>query len=235
MSHDKEVKSMGKVAEYRYVKRRFKNEKQFNIHVREMIAVLKNEEVKQNLYVRGIKLSNHAFERMQQHFGVNNIATATRMVKDMLSKAVRIGTVLAYDGRINVLYAYQQIAIFLSPDLKTVVTINKYTDVTYNPIRNKVDNCIDKDKLIKLHLERLKQIEEEEQEYINRILSLEEKVRKEIGKCVSLMRMSRRYDTKKHVKSLISNLNHKLKKEGWKLFNLKVQKRHICKSLVALC
>lgn len=226
---------MSEVAEYRYVKRRFKDESQYNLHVKEMIEMIKNEQVKENLYVKGIKLSNHAFERMNQHFGVENLATATRIVKEMLSKATRIGSVLAYDGRINVLYAYQQTAFFLSPDLKTVVTVNKYDEVSYKPILNKVQGNIDKKLLIDLHLKHLEEVEAQEQEQIKKMLAIEAKVREANESYVTLLHIVRGgKGRKKNIKSLISEQNLQLKQEGWKLFNIKVKKRHIAKSLVAL-
>lgn len=218
----------------RYAESKGEYEKQINIHIREMIEMIKNEEVKANLYVKGVKLSSHALERMEQHFGVSNLATATKMAKDMLTHAVRIGTVLAYDGRINVLYAYRQTAFFLSPDLKTLVTVNKYEHVSYKPILKKVQSDIDTDEMIALHYQYLREIEEKERVQMNLILSIEQKVRDATDQCASMLRLVRGGGHKKEIKKLISDQNHQLKLAGRKLFELKVEKRHVSKSLVAL-
>lgn len=221
--------------EYRYVQRKHKTESQLNIHVKEMIQMIKNEEVKANLYVKGIKLSSHALERMEQHFSVSNTATATKMVKEMLNKAKRIGAVLAFDGRINVLYAYEQTAIYLSPNLKTVVTVNKYSDVTYKPIaRLLMEKTVDKQELIDLHLKYLTDIEVQEEAQIKRMLDIESKVDEATKQYQLILDVGKGRGRKKQVKELISDQNHMLKQEGWKLFNIKVEKRHICKSLVSL-
>lgn len=228
---------MGQVAEdYRYVKRQFRNEKAFNLHVKEMIEMLKQEEIKKNLYVKGVKLSNHAFKRMRQHFGTKDMVTATRLMKEMLSKAVRISCIISYEGRICVLYAYNQTAFYLSPDLKTVVTVNRYFE-TRVPELNKVQKIVDKDTLIQLHLKHLEKIEEKEKAQTAKILQIERKVRESVQACENLLHIGRGggVERKKGIKALIAEQNLYLKQEGWKLFNIKLEKKHVCKSLVALC
>jgi hypothetical protein len=222
----------------RYVIKKGKKESIYNIYVKEMIEMLKNEEVKENLYINGIKLSNHAFDRVKQHFGITNLATATRFIKDMLKNAKRIGTVLSYDGRINVMYAYNQTAILLSPDLRTVVTVNKYKNMTYSKIYEKfgikAKENIDKDKLIELHLKYLEEIEEKEREQTKVLLDIEEKVREAKEFYQTILDVGRGKGRKKRVKKMISEFNYLLKKEGWKLFSIKVEKRYVCKSLSTL-
>ncbi|MGG0794737.1 hypothetical protein ABE137_12125 [Brevibacillus laterosporus] len=227
---------MDKNAEnYRYVKRQFRNEKAYNLHVKEMIEMIKQEEIKKNLYVKGIKLSNHAYKRMKQHFKVKDMVIATRMVKEMLSKAVRISCIISYEGRINVLYAYNQIAFYLSPDLKTVVTVNRYFKAR-TPNLNKVHKDIDKNSLIKLYLKHLRRIEEKERVQTAKILDIERRVRESVKACESLLHIGRGGGVrrKREIKALISEQNLHLKQEGWKLFHIKLKKKHICKSLVAL-
>ncbi|MCY9757678.1 hypothetical protein M5X00_25970 [Paenibacillus alvei] len=225
---------MSKDKAYRYTKSKGEREKQVNIHIREMIEMIKYEEVKKNLYVKAIKLSTHAFGRMKQHFDIVDIAVATRTAKEMLRHAVRIGSVLSYDGRINVLYAYRQTAFFLSPDLKTVVTVNKFEEISYKPLLKKVHNGLEREKLLELHFDYLREIEKKEEEQARLILSIEQKVREATDQCTTMLRLVKCGGRKKDIKQLISEQNHHLKMEGRKLFDLKVEKRHLCKSLVAL-
>ncbi|OME54097.1 hypothetical protein BSK59_16075 [Paenibacillus odorifer] len=225
---------MSKDKEYRYAKSRGEHEKQFNVHIREMIEMMKHEEVKTNLYVKAIKLSSHAFERMEQHFKISSLATATKVVKDMLKCAVRIGTVLSYDGRINVLYAYRQTAFFLSPDLKTVVTVNKFQKVSYKPLIRKAKEGLDREEILELHFNYLREIEKQEEEQMRLILSIEEKVREDTASCATMLSLVKGGGRKQGIKQLITEMNAHLKAEGRKLFELKVEKRHLCKSIVAL-
>lgn len=224
---------MCKTAEYRYVTPKGENEKKQNIHIREMIEMLKNEKVRTKLNVNSVRLSRHAMLRMNEHFETTDIKSATVKAKEMLKNAVRIGTVLAYDGRINVLYAYRQTAFFLSPDLKTLVTVNRYPVVTYRQLLNKVKQGADRDKLIEMHSQLLQDMESKEREYMKKILAIEERVREtseQVAGFISLMRGKHKHG----MKSIISELNLELKTEGRKLFELKIEKRHVCKSLVAL-
>ncbi|EJW13939.1 hypothetical protein M5X02_20285 [Paenibacillus alvei] len=225
---------MSKDKIYRYAKSKGEYEKQVNIHIREMIEMIKYEEVKKNLYVKGIKLSTHAFKRMKQHFDLVDVAVATRKAKEMLRHAVRLGTVLSYDGRINVLYAYRQTAFFLSPDLKTVVTVNRFHEISYKPVLKKVHDGLDREELLELHISHLREIERKEEEQMRLILSIEQKVREATEQCATMLRLVRGGGRKKEIKHLISEQNHHLKMEGRKLFELKVEKRHLCKSLVSL-
>lgn len=220
---------------YRYATKTKVREKEFNIHVREMIEMIKNESVKENLYIKGVKITSHAFDRIQECFNINNIATATRFVKDLLKKSKRIGSVLSYDGRINVLYAYDQTALFLSPDLKRVVTINKYKDTVYQPIiKLTKGGNFSKDEMINLHLQFLEKVEKEESQQTQKILMIEKKVSEAISHYQSMLSLGKGCKRKKMIRELISEHNLELKIEGWKLFNIKVEKRHISKSLVSL-
>lgn len=225
---------MSKGKEYRYAKSKGEYEKQVNIHIREMIEMMKNEEVKKNLYVKAVKLSSHAFERMEEHFEAPTLPTATKVAKDMLKHAVRIGTVLSYDGRINVLYAYRQTAFFLSPDLKTVVTVNRFQKVSYKPLLCKVREGLDREEILELHFNYLREIEKQEEEQMRLILSIEEKVREATASCATMLSLVKGGGRKKGIKQIITEMNAHLKAEGRKLFELKVEKRHLCKSIVAL-
>src|SRR5690606_29637679 len=101
--------------------------------------------------------------------------------------------------RINVLYAYRQTAFFLSPDLKTIVTVNKYPNVTYLQLLDKANNEEDHNKLIEMHFKLLKDIERQEQEYVQNILMIEQRVREtteQIADCLGIVRGSRKRNFK---------------------------------------
>lgn len=221
--------------DYRYVSRTGKHETQLNLHVKEMIEVIKNEEIKKEIYVKAVKLSTHAFKRFKQIFNVNNLATANRITKDMLKNAMRIGAVLAYDGRVNVMYALNNTAFFMSPDLKTVVTVNKYQNELYKPISKIVNRRkLGQEDTVKLHLKFLKNMEEQERVFVESMLKIEEKVSEAVGMYSTILEFGKGFKRKQQVKEMISEYNLMLKQEGWKLFNLKVEQRHVCKSLASI-
>lgn len=225
---------MGKVKEYRYVERKYDNQTDFNIAVKEMIHMIKHEEVKRTLHVSGIKLSTHALERVEEHLGISNLATATRKIKEMLTKATRIGDILSTDGRINVLFAYDKTAIYLSPDLKTVVTVNVYPEITYYQILEEMNGATEKELALKLHYQYIESLEKEEREQIEKMLQLDKQANEAIMLYKPLLRKRIGYKRKEEIKKMISDFNYSLKREAKKLFNIKVEKRKVCKSLVAL-
>lgn len=220
---------------YRYVTKVKDNEKKINVHMKEMISVLKYNEIKTNLYVKGVKLSSHAIERCGEMFGVGS-ATASKMIKDMLKNAIRIGSVLAYDGRQNVLYAYNKTAIFLSPDLKMVVTINRYyDDVMYDKVKKiLLKTKLTDQEVVNLHVKLIRDIEKIEIDLEEKILKINNKVEETTNMYKTILEFGKGRSRKKTVKEMISEHNYMLKIEARKLFELKIQKRHICKSLVNL-
>jgi len=226
---------------YRYVTGKGEREKDLNKHIREMIQVLKHEKIKKNIYIKNITLSSHAFERYNEIFErEKDIVVATRNVKELLKRAVRIGTVLSYDGRVNVLYACEKHGIYLSPDLKTIVTINKYESIIYTPITNEINEKrkkgieFSKEELLEMHFAEIKRLEKLEEELINKVLSLEKRVTESVDIYTNLLKKRCKLN-KKDIRKHISEQNYNLKVEGRKLFNIKTQKRHVCKSVVALC
>lgn len=224
---------MTKTKVYRYNEQSSK-QKLINVHIKEMISVLDKEPIKHNLYIKGIKLSSHALKRVKQCYNIENEATATRFIKDILKDATRIGEVVAYDGRVNVLYAYNKNAIFLSPNLKTVVTVNVYGDTIFNPLEVEVSQQ-NKQDLIDMHYKELTDRQVEIDEQMKVVLDIHRKVEESVEQYKSIMNVGRLKRKKvKVIESMISEFNKQVKSEGRKLFFMQSDKRQIAKSLVSL-
>lgn len=219
---------------YRYATKSAEDEKDSNVYLKEMIEMMKNEKVKTNLYVKAVKLSEHAFRRVRRHLGIFNLATANKTVKEMLQKAVRIGTILSKEGRINVMYVYNQIAFFLSPDLKTVVTVNKFTQTTWRFGKEFKGEDVSKEELIERHWAVLREMEAEEDQMIQFILAIEAKVSDAKSQFSSHLGYLKKNKHRYEITKTISEQNMQLKNEARKLFRLKSEKRRLCKSLASL-
>lgn len=227
---------MAKVKDYRYVdKIHTENMTDINIHVREMIEMLKHETPKTNLYVKGIKLSNHAFKRVTERLGIENLATATKYIKDLLKKATRVGLVVAYDGRLNVLYAHEQIGVYLSPDLKTVVTVNVHKEMMYPPAIDLYNKGIKIDDLITFHKNILSDYETKINKDTEELLKIVETCEKNISYYKDILRAKwcnkKRYN---QIVDLISQNKYEMKKTGKVLLHLKFEHKQVAMSLVAL-
>lgn len=230
-----------KEKKHRYVERTVENETDFNLHIKEMISVLKNEKIKENIYVKNIKLSNHAFERFQERINKGfDLMRATRYVKNDLKNAVRVGVILSFEGRINVLYAYNNIGYYLSPDLKTVVTIVLYENVNeeivcYLAEKHNVNSSdLTVEEIQNLHKKEVLELEGLEKEQCEILMKLEEEVTRTKSLCRDLILQANSRRKEKGYKSLISSNNYKLKIEGRKLFKISIKKRVVLRSMVAL-
>lgn len=232
---------MKKQREYRYVQKRVETETSYNIHVKEMISVLKNDKIKENIYVKKVKLSNHAFLRFYERINKDmNLSQATRYVRSELSKAVRVGTIVSYDGRVNVLYIRDSVGYHMSPDLKTVVTIGLYNELNvelvkelkreYGISKSYLDEC----ELLDIHKRKLKCLELDEKTQCESLLKLEEETSKTKDICRGLILQAGTERKRRGYKKLISEHSYALKIEGRKLFRTSIKKRLVLRSMASL-
>lgn len=227
---------MTKTKQYRYVERSFETETDFNIHIKEMIQMLKYEKVKENIYVKNVKLSTHGYERFAERIdGSMTLNEATRFVRKELKDAKRVGLITSYHGRLSVLYAKDQIGYYLSPDLKTLVTVSKCKEVTYEPIKQLMLNkVLTKEELIQLHMGALEKVEEIEQRQVKQLLKVESDFTETKRICSDLIRNADKHWKKQGYKDAIRTLSYNLKLEGRKLFKISFEKRQILRSLTSL-
>jgi hypothetical protein len=159
----------------------------------------------------------------------------------MLRQSKRVGSQLAYDGRINVLFVYKQYAMYLSPNLEHVITIRKFDKVSYRPIKKILPKLSEnlrgtklKKELVKLHKEAWSNIERVESELEKVVLQLEEEVSGTMKKLESLKIGYNPKHYKKYIHNRFVEERERLVAEGEKLFNIKLEKRHIGKSITSL-
>lgn len=221
--------------------RGFRGEEQLSKNIREMIAMIKNEKVHNGRIKYGkLKLSFHASLRAKQFLECSEKNVLAR-VKCMLRQSRRVGEQLAYDGRINVLFVYKQYAIYLSPNLENVITIRKFDRVSYKPIKKMLPKLSKelkgialKKELVKLHKEAWINIDEIESELQERVLELEAEVNETVEKLKSLRGGYSPRHYKKYLNSRFVEERERLVTEGEKLFKIKLEKRHIGKSITSV-
>jgi hypothetical protein len=221
--------------------RGFRGEEQLSKNIREMIAMIKNEEVSNGRIKYGkLQLSRHALLRAKQFLNCSEKHAIVR-VKCILRQSRRVGEQLAYDGRINVLFVYKQFAIYLSPNLEHVVTIHKFKEVSYSPIKNILPQLESdlkgvklKRELVRLHKEAWSNIEKIEFEQQKKVLQLEADVNETITKLKSLKGGYSPKHYKKYLSGRFVEERERLVVEGEKLFKIKLEKRHIGKSITSV-
>lgn len=224
----------------RYVKK-YRGEQSLSRNVREMIAMIKNEEVmKGRPKYMELELSKHAKDRVIGYFGCKE-SYAIKKVRGLLRRSKRVGEQLAYDGRINVMFVCNQYAIYLSPNLKHVVTIHQFTKVSYNPIREilpelsqQLDGMELNKELVRLHKEAWNDLEKREADQLKLVLEIDDEVNAQLKKLEDLKKGFTPKHYRKYVNQRIAEEREKLFTEGAKLFNIKLEKRHVGKSITSV-
>jgi hypothetical protein len=216
-------------------------ERKYSRNVREMIEMIKNEEINNGeIDYKGFKMSGHALERAMEYFNCSEHG-AYKLVRHVLKRAERIGEQLAYDGRINILFVYDQFAIYMSPSLEHVVTVRKYQKISYKPIRKMLPQLKSnlegkelKEELVRLHKEAWDKLEKRESKQLDLVLEIDREVSDQIKKFEQLSQGHCPRHYKKFLKESLKEARSKLVKEGNKLFKIKLQKRHVGKSITSV-
>jgi hypothetical protein len=225
----------------RYIKG-YKNEDDYSRNIREMICMIKNERINNGrLNLDKLKVSTHALDRAVEHLECAKHQVLPR-VKSILKRATRIGEQLAYDGRINVLFVHKQYAIYLSPNLEYVVTVRKYCQVTYKPIRQRIPELKEKyqgkefrREMFRLHEQAWAEISEREEKQLKIVMELDRSVVEQMQRLHKLRTAG--YSPRHYMKYTSERLKEereRLVAEGEKLFRIKMEKRHIGKSITAV-
>lgn len=224
----------------RYAKR-YSGEGDFSRNVREMIEMIKNETVSsKKIDYKKMKVSRHARARVLEYCKCNSNGVEKR-IKWLLQRSKRIGEQLSFDGRINILFVYKQYAIYMSPNLECVVTVHKFQNISYNPIRIILPQLQEKFKgeelrqeLVRLHKDAWHDIEVREHEQLKRVLEIDNEVNNQFKRLKELRTGYSPKHYTKYIKTRIQEERTKLVTEGKKLFDLKLEKRHIGKSITAV-
>lgn len=218
----------------RYTQQRHGQESSLSKNIREMIEMLKRERVsKKPINFNTLRMTSHSVDRVVEYFDVDK-SESLDVIKYILKKAERIGEQLAYDGRINVMFSYKQYAIYLSPNLKYVITIHNFDKVSYNPIREMLPTLEStyqgeqlRLELVKLHREAWSDLESRERKQMQVVMDIDRELNKQLKKI-------RKGFEPKFLTERIDEERGKLYLEGKKLFDIKLEKRHVGKSITSI-
>jgi hypothetical protein len=101
----------------------------------------------QQLKVGEVGLSDHGYERAVERLELKykDRNSVLGFLRKVLKEAICLGEVLDEDENWSVLYAKNRIAIYLSLDLKTIITVNRFENVTFEPIKEKLKGLCEKE------------------------------------------------------------------------------------------
>jgi hypothetical protein len=177
------------------------------------------------LKTSSISMTEHAFKRAAERFNQKTKNEALGYFRSILKQAQWIGNVVAEDGNESILYAYQRQAVYLSPDLTRIITVNHYESVTYEPI---------KDKISQLHRKEFDKVEKVEKSQTRKLDVLKLQTAIELAQLNYRRAMTRSETVKTLCEQRIAVITNELEIKEQEINELKSVRRQIARSLVSV-
>jgi hypothetical protein len=181
--------------------------------------------MKVELDIKSVKMSDHAIKRANQRFNIDS-KRALSYFRSVLEKANYVGIIEdSENNKPGQLFAYNRIAIHLSMDCKTILTVYKADTVTYDPLKNKV---------LELHKKKFNHCTIKERALQKRLDQLKLESQVEIAQC-----KLRKYKTKSQAVKLacdarIKAIEISIQEYILDIQNLQTEKRRIARSMISV-
>lgn len=175
--------------------------------------------------VSKVVLSSHAQMRSKERFKMNP-KEALPYFRSQLERAKYVGVI--EDSETNKpshLFAKDRIAIFLSLDCKTILTIYKCESVTYDPLKNKV---------LELHRKRYNRYCITEKARTKRLEQLKLESDIEVAECKLRIHKTKSEVVMKVCEARIAAIKQSLTEYQQEIEQLKSEKRRIMKSMISV-
>lgn len=177
------------------------------------------------LNTKKIKMSPHAYARAAERFNKRNKEEALGHFRGILRQAQKIGETTCEKGNRTILYAYQRHAVYLSLDLTTIITVNRFENTTYEPI---------KDKMVSIHRKEFNKLERQERSTEKKLKLLQLESAIEIAQLNYRSIKTRSQNVKKECSYRIEELEAQLKNMEEELHKIKSSKRQVARSMVSV-
>lgn len=175
-------------------------------------------------WIDNVKMTDHSFKRAQERYNMDS-KNSLSYFRSQLKHAKRIGLQRAEDGSESVLYANGRNAIYVTPDLKFIKTVDRHQSVTYEPIKAKV---------AELHAKEIRKIERAEKARLKKLENEELKANVEIANARLRMHKSRSQSVKVACAAYIKGIEQYIGQLKNEIEELQASKRQICRSMVSV-
>jgi hypothetical protein len=177
------------------------------------------------LDVTQIKFSNHAIMRAKERFNMHQ-KDAIPYFRSILKQSKYIGVIEDSDNnRSGQLFAYKRMAIHLSMDCKTVLTVYKADTVTYEPL---------KDKVLELHKKRFNHCTITERAKQKRLEQLKLESEVEIAECKLRQYKTKSTAVRNACEARILAIKQSLLEYQHDIEELQSEKRRIARSMISV-
>jgi hypothetical protein len=172
-----------------------------------------------------VNFSKHALQRAKERFKMNP-KEAMPYFQSVLKEAKYIGVIEDSENhRSGQLFAYKRIAIHLSMDYKTVLTVYKADTLTYDPL---------KDKILELHKKKFNHYSIKERALQKRLDQLKLESQVEIAQCKLRKYKSRSEAVKMACDARIKAIEQTIQEYIHDIENLQTEKRRVARSMISV-
>lgn len=181
----------------------------------------KNPELK----TKKIHMSDHAYQRMSERFGIKEKTQALGRVREWLREGHKVGLVTDENGKDAILYAFGRNAVYLSLDLSTVLTVKREEHVTYKPIKNR---------LYEMHRKEFNKLDRLEKRKIKRKNLEQLRVNAEISHLEYRKAKTRSENVRVYCDTRIAELKNYINKLKNEIRSIKAEKNQVANSMVSI-
>lgn len=172
-----------------------------------------------------VEITDHAYKRASERFNFKEEKVAKAQIKGLLKKSKLIGMQLSENGTPSVLFAYKRHGFYLSRDLKTVLTVNRFESVTYEPLKNKI---------AELHAKEIRKLERKESCKSKRLKLIELECQVELAELKLRYHKSRSESVKLSCQCRIKAINERLQELKEEINELQSAKRQVTRSMASV-
>lgn len=176
--------------------------------------------------VSNVKLSQHGFLRAKERFNKNTLKDATNYFRGQLETAKYVGVIEDAETHTSChLYANNKIAIILSLDYKTIVTVYKADTITYDPLKEKV---------LELHRKRFNRFTITEKAKTRKLERLRLECKVEVANCQLRSHKTKSVAVKNACVARINAIHQTLNEYEKEIEDLQNEKRRIARSMISV-
>jgi hypothetical protein len=175
--------------------------------------------------VSQVTMSQHAIKRAKERFKIEPKG-ATAYFRSVLEKAKYVGIIEDSENhRSGRLFAYNRIAIHLSMDCKTMMTVYKADTVTYDPL---------KDKILELHKKKFNHCVITERAKQKRLEQLKLESEVEIAQCKLRQHKTRSEAVRLACEARVQAIKQSLVEYQHEIDEIQVEKRRVARSMISV-
>jgi hypothetical protein len=175
--------------------------------------------------VSQVTMSQHAIKRAKERFNIEP-KRASSYFRSVLEKAKYVGVIEDSENhKSGRLFAFNRIAIHLSMDCKTIMTVYKADTVTYDPL---------KDKVLELHKKKFNHCVITERAKQKRLEQLKLESEVEIAQCQLRGYKTKSIAVKNACEARILAIKQSLVEYQHEIDEIQVEKRRVARSMISV-